>query len=517
MEWSYFCARLAGNVRALVSEEALLHAWIRDQKLEVSGIQLIVLPYMERHVFSRDFLFLGFTSQLPEDPARAPHDCVCVADAPLPKAYLEQTVPGNLIVLAKTERTQDLSILQNHISFVLADDYRFFRGLEAISRVHPDGSLREAVRLIERLVTNPAALLDSRGKLLAVGGQYAFTNRWLREVEENGGLSPAQLREIQNTSVYMALREDYYRHADSSAWAMYQFLCVPVRVRGLVVAQLVIELAFSAFHLSSVQLMDPIAKLLAELIDRRMEDSNDRSLLHSMLFLELLHTAPERETELQQRIEELHWQESPRMQLLCCQSMEDISLFEQLRRRYPTARWTVAEEQWLLLLYPDEGEFGEGSVPLEQMMTELGLRGGCSWFFDRLKDLPYAWQQARIALERGGGALTDYASVFAFHVCTLSWDEMPHYLHPAIELLARYDRSHDGNLLDTLEAYLSGPEQPVEAAARLYISRSTLFYRINRIRELCGLQFATGEERMNLLLSLRLWRVVEQLRDAESR
>ncbi len=510
MEWSYFVNRVAGDTPALVDRMSCRIVWIREEKLEVQGAQLIRLPYMERHVFSRDFIFVGFVSDLPEDPVKAPHDCVCVADVPLPETYTPEIVPGNLLVLESCEKTSDLSLLLNHINFVLADDFRYYRGLERIERLRQRGGLHEAVRLVERLVTNPALLLDSQGRFLSSGGCYTFVNTWLREAEQNGGLNPAQLREIRDSSVYLALRDDYYRYAETYAWAMHRFLCVPVRVRGLEIAQLVIELAFSAFHLSSIQLLEPVTQLLAEIINQRMEDGNDRSILHSLLFIELLRATPEQMPGLRRRIEEMNWREERGMRLLCCGSTTGDgeageAAFAQLRQRYSGARWTSVENHWLLLLYPDSGP-----VPDIQVLEQLELSVGCSWTFDSLDRLPYAWVEAQRALLRGKGRLTEYAEVFAAHICTLPAEIAQEHLHPAVHRLAQYDRSHDGNLLDTLEAYLSGPEQPAEAAARLYISRSTLFYRINRIRELCGVELTTGEERMNLLLSLRLLRALKE-------
>jgi len=222
--------------------------------------------------------------------------------------------------------------------------------------------------------------------------------------------------------------------------------------------------------------------------------------------LELLRATPEREGELRDRIAELRWREEPGMRLLCCQSAADESVFEQLRLQYPGARWTVQDDHWMLLLYPDTE-----LASLEQTLVELNLYAGISWPFDHLDRLPYAMVQAQAALKRGSGPLTDYATVFAAHICTLRPEDARHHLHPGAALLRHYDRTHDGNLSDTLEAYLSGPEQPTEAAARLFISRSTLFYRINRIRELCGVELTTGEERMNLLLSLRLLKAMENI------
>jgi len=153
----------------------------------------------------------------------------------------------------------------------------------------------------------------------------------------------------------------------------------------------------------------------------------------------------------------------------------------------------------LLLLYPSEN-----GPDLASTLEKLGLRGGLSWPFDDLMQLRYAFQQAEAALIRSKSALTSYKNVFAAHIPTIPTEEIPHFVHPAIWRLRDYDRSHEGSLLGTLEAVLAGSEQLSEVAEQLFVHRSTLFYRINRIRELGQVDLSNGEERMNLLLSLRL-------------
>jgi len=213
---------------------------------------------------------------------------------------------------------------------------------------------------------------------------------------------------------------------------------------------------------------------------------------------------PQQTTELRARIVELRWQETPGMQLLCFPRGKSEDAFERMRQRHPGCRWTTAEHYHLMLLYPEKE-----APDLAAEMEQEGLCGGLSWPFDDLMQLQHAYTQAKAALAMGSDPLTEYASVFVSHVFSLPAEEAIHHLHPAVTKLDAYDRTHEGNLIDTLRVYLSGSEQTADVAARLFISRSTLFYRINRIRELCGVELVLGEERMNVLLSLRLLRMFQ--------
>src|SRR5216683_1535118 len=73
------------------------------------------------------------------------------------------------------------------------------------------------------------------------------------------------------------------------------------------------------------------------------------------------------------------------------------------------------------------------------------------------------------------------------------------HLGPLIE----HDTSRKGNLVATLRAYLETGEQQ-QAARRLRVHPNTLRYRLDRIREITGLDLEDPETRLNLSVALRV-------------
>jgi purine catabolism regulator len=73
------------------------------------------------------------------------------------------------------------------------------------------------------------------------------------------------------------------------------------------------------------------------------------------------------------------------------------------------------------------------------------------------------------------------------------------HLGPLIE----HDASRKGNLVATLRAYLETGEQQ-QAAQRLRVHPNTLRYRLDRIREISGLDLEEPETRLNLAVALRV-------------
>ena len=69
--------------------------------------------------------------------------------------------------------------------------------------------------------------------------------------------------------------------------------------------------------------------------------------------------------------------------------------------------------------------------------------------------------------------------------------------------LVEHDRARNGSLVATLRAYLETGEQQ-EAAKRLRVHPNTLRYRLDRIREISGVELDDPETRLNLAVALRV-------------
>lgn len=87
------------------------------------------------------------------------------------------------------------------------------------------------------------------------------------------------------------------------------------------------------------------------------------------------------------------------------------------------------------------------------------------------------------------------------------------FYHPVVIKLIDYDREYNSNMLDTLKQYLECKSNPDLAAERLFIHRSTLFYRIKKIKELTGFDAENGKEAAQILFSMELYKIDNNLKN----
>ena len=77
-----------------------------------------------------------------------------------------------------------------------------------------------------------------------------------------------------------------------------------------------------------------------------------------------------------------------------------------------------------------------------------------------------------------------------------------------VDLLVRYDEQYATDLVTTLEAYLAHNCNMNATAQAIYAHRHTVSYRLDRIRELSGLDPTASEDRERLGLGLKAYRII---------
>ncbi|MEZ4667093.1 MAG: PucR family transcriptional regulator ligand-binding domain-containing protein [Anaerolineae bacterium] len=79
--------------------------------------------------------------------------------------------------------------------------------------------------------------------------------------------------------------------------------------------------------------------------------------------------------------------------------------------------------------------------------------------------------------------------------------------NPFVPVVRRLLEAGESDLFDTLEGYLDAGGNGVQTAEMLHIHRSTLNYRLDRLKELCGVDLGDAVTRTNLQVALKLLRL----------
>ena len=140
---------------------------------------------------------------------------------------------------------------------------------------------------------------------------------------------------------------------------------------------------------------------------------------------------------------------------------------------------------------------------------------GVSSFYGEPGELGRALSEAELVLDvlrrgevpvgedLGSGAYRLLFRVFASHP-----DEVRSFYEDTVAPLVRYDESYGSELVTTLETFLEHNGATGAAASALYVHRHTIAYRLERVKELSGLDPALSEDRERLGLGLKAYRIL---------
>ena len=86
--------------------------------------------------------------------------------------------------------------------------------------------------------------------------------------------------------------------------------------------------------------------------------------------------------------------------------------------------------------------------------------------------------------------------------------ELQRFYAETVEPLVAYDEQYETELLQTLETFLEADGNVAGTAQRLFTHRHTVYYRLERVRELTGLDVSSSDGREKLSLGLKAMRVL---------
>ncbi|MBL1086053.1 helix-turn-helix domain-containing protein [Streptomyces actinomycinicus] len=154
----------------------------------------------------------------------------------------------------------------------------------------------------------------------------------------------------------------------------------------------------------------------------------------------------------------------------------------------------------------------------EALARETGTRSGTigvSAPCDSVDDIPHHYQEAQRALdvrrhsrEHYGTTFFDELGLYRILGPGNDYRELETFVHEWLGQLIDYDSRHHAALVGTLSRYFDCGGNYDETADSLAIHRSTLRYRLQRIHDISGHDLANVEDRLNLQVATRVWKIV---------
>jgi hypothetical protein len=140
---------------------------------------------------------------------------------------------------------------------------------------------------------------------------------------------------------------------------------------------------------------------------------------------------------------------------------------------------------------------------------------GVSSFYAEAGDLGRAIEEAELVLDvvrRSGGPIAEDIGEgtyrLLFRVLASHPEEVRSFYEDTVAPLVRYDEQYGTDLVGTLETYIAHNCNMNATAGAIFAHRHTVAYRLERVRELTGLDPTGSEDRERLSLGLKAHRII---------
>jgi sugar diacid utilization regulator len=203
---------------------------------------------------------------------------------------------------------------------------------------------------------------------------------------------------------------------------------------------------------------------------------------------------------------------------------EPDSLFHAVRRAardLGVGSLLVARGGAIVLLAHDEPDWSRFHDVITAEHGNRSCRVGIGERCDRPEDFPRSFREAQLALQlqrsvAGSQRATVFDELGVYRMLAALPDsgEVEAFVRRWLGPLIDYDASRGSHLVETLSGYLESGGNYDAAAKRLALHRSTLRYRLQRLRELSGHDLSDPDTRFNLQLATRAVRTIDAVREA---
>lgn len=388
---------------------------------------------------------------------------------------------------------------------------------------------------LQYLVEESAVALGN--PIVVVDTTYRYIAHHLADLEGvDSTLSRVMAQEIQNETVldnavsYIRSSHIDSRLADLGAPLVEHneildcnTMTGAVMVRGVCIAHVMMMEHARPFTELDRECFDRLLQFVAQEMQKSEVWGPTSGELGSFFLANLLGDHHPSEAVTRRRLKAVNFHPKPVLTVVCLHAPNEGLRQEQaehiagqLRPMMHHALYTRYHQNLVVLVSRDtEYDLERDSYRLLREVAHLnGLSVGVSDAFAHLIDTRRGYEQARAAIRMGEMARNIFDENGLYRHCDYSYlrlldlanrrTSLLGYCHPALVRLAAHDEKHSGELMETLFCYLQVAGITKRAASMLHLHKNTLLYRMNRIKEILGMDLTSGEDQFALQMSFRI-------------
>ena len=442
----------------------------------------------------------------------------------------QNLVHANLIWVQKN-REDTISSLYDTLNDIFLSESRYTSQINHLTQLSASGKgmhtlINEAARILDAHII----VIDSSYQLLSMSSPREDPEASsLEEQRRLGAITERNLIRLQREQIFEKIRREPDRMFYNIAMdARHWWVNMLVYVHGIEVAEVGIMEIGRKFTEYDFELMKHLRHLISLELQQGKEFGESFGFSHSILVAELLDQTNVMPDLLRHRTALLGWTSASFYYILTVFPKSDPNhipkhfqrqaqiLSLQLSHQLPRAYWRIGLQD-LVFIIPRNERDGQDVLRNPRL---IGLLNGNDMFgilsnpVSDLMKVRDAYQQTTILYGLReflpeSTPLHQYADYSILHIASIlqQGHSLESFYHPLLLMIRDYDREHHTDYVATLYEYLLHIDDPSAIAAHLNIHKNTVYYRINKMKELFPMDLSDGSLRMKLLVSMEMMRL----------
>ena len=379
------------------------------------------------------------------------------------------------------------------------------------------GGLQNLVDAAYAMLKSPIIVVDSAYKILAMTSAIVETRPDLERQRQLGHLIDDSLKSLRQERIYEKTRQIRYPYYSVENTTKIGWLNTLIYVFGIEAAEMGVMEQDHEFTHYDYELAHFLSQLISLELQKNDFYKSNQALMHSTLMADILDGRL-RDTTVLSRTRQLGWTLSDKMYVLTIYDRNyGVSdhkaqvICDQMHNMYKNSRWVILESKIVFLLILDSEDTDTTDIwqPLREYLTANKLTASVSDPFSDLFAIRWKFAQCEAAYSLGtqlkpGAELYFYKDFQVHHIGSVVLQDQPASVlfHPGVIRMDKYDRENGTEFVATLKEYFRQVNDPGAAAKTLFIHKNTLFYRINKAKELFGFDLNDGYERMRIYMTM---------------
>jgi hypothetical protein len=379
------------------------------------------------------------------------------------------------------------------------------------------------------VLNNPIIVLDNVFATLAfypkISGPFVGSSNGIQR------LSHRTLSSMLNQDMIQRIRHSVYPFRIYVEELGHELIFESIRIQRTVVGHICIRCCNRGIDENELDYIHSLSQMISIQLHQNDSCQNPHGIKYDLFIKYLLTHHFDTEENARKHLSFLNIQPKANFYLVACgfgdttaKRMTNDLYCRQLSNLFANSITGAMGDRFITLISTDDAAFFSAELldQLEAFLTMNKMKASISYVFDALLEARNFFEQCvsqlnYLLISHTKSPIGFYSDHYIRHLVELSesYDVVRSIIHPSILRMDSYDKEHQTSYLHTLVIYFNCNRSAPATAKALFIHKSTLFYRFNKMTSLFGIDFDDKDALFAYEFSLHLMEILSARKRAE--